>query len=154
MSARLLRTLALVLLLSLALPGCQWLKLKLGIGYDVIEATVGTPEATIQQALKAALEPDAKKGWIAFRGLLHSDQQNVGSLKSWESMKYSEMRQKVRYYVTNVASTGFTVKQWNEEDAGAVSVFIENLRSDMPTPCTLMKDPKQADAWRITRCSL
>jgi len=142
------------LLLLLALPGCQFVRLKLGIGYDVDIAAPGTPERVIQEALKASLEPDAEKGWGEFLNLLHTEQRDKGSLESWKGLKFREMRKKATNYVTNVATTGFTVKRIREEDDGNVSYFLYSPKTDMPTPCTVKPDPEQSNAWRITRCSL
>jgi len=142
------------LLALLALPGCQFLRLKLGFGYGVDVAVAGTPEAVIQDALKAAIEPDAEKGWVEFLKLLHTEQKDKGSLESWKGLKFREMRKKATNYVTNVATTGFTVKRVREEDDGNVSYFLHSPKTDMPTPCTVKPDPEQSNAWRITRCSL
>lgn len=142
------------LLLLLTLSGCQFLKLKTGIGYDVDVAASGSPERVIQEALKASLDPDAEKGWVDFLKLLHSEQKDKGSLDSWKSLKFREMRKKASNYVSNVATTGFTVKRVREEDDGNVSYFLHSPKTDMPTPCTVKPDPEQSNAWRITRCSL
>ena len=142
------------LLILLTLPGCQLVKLKLGIGYDVAVAAPGSPERVLQDALKAALEPDAEKGWVEFLKLLHTEQKDKGSLEAWKSLKFREMRKKATNYITNVATSGFTVKRIREEDDGNVSYFLLSPKTDMPTPCTVKPDPEQSNAWRITRCSL
>ena len=142
------------LLALLALPGCQFLRLKLGFGYTVDVAAPDTPERVLQDALKAALEPDAEKGWLEFLKLLHTEQKDKGSLEAWKSLKFREMRKKATNYITNVATSGFTVKRIREEDDGNVSYFLLSPKTDMPTPCTVKPDPEQSNAWRITRCSL
>jgi hypothetical protein len=142
------------MLALLALPACQWTRLKLGLGYDVDVAAPGTPEAVLQSVLKAGLEPDAEKGWLAFLKLLHTNQKDKGSLESWKGMKFRELRKKASNYVSNVSTTGFTVKRIREEDDGNISYFLHSPKTDMPTPCTVKPDPEQSNEWRVTRCSL
>ncbi len=150
------RLLVLLVLLALVLPtsGCNWARLKLGFGVDIAETEPGTPERVVQDALKAARDANPKKGWSVFMGLLHTNQKNVGSLKSWEGMKFRDFRKKVTYYITDPGKTAFKLMRVREDDDGGVSLFLQNSKSDMPTPCTVREDPDQSNQWRITRCSL
>jgi hypothetical protein len=150
------RILIVLVLLALVLPtsGCSWARLKLGLGIEITETEAGTPERIVQDALKAALDNNPKKGWSTFMGMLHTNQKNVGSLKSWEGMKYRDFRKKVTYYITDPGTTSYKLMRVRDEDDGGVSLYIQNIKSDMPTPCTVRQDPDDGMQWRITRCSL
>lgn len=154
MNARRLALIAALALLMVAPTGCKQIKMKLGMGYEVTDPAAGSPEHVIQQALDAGRNDNATKGWRAFMKLLHTDQHNPASLKSWETMKYASMRRKVDHFIVNEVGPSFKVMRIREEDNGSITYFLFTPNSDMPTPCTVKPDPQQADAWRITRCSL
>lgn len=153
---RLNRLLVLLVLIALVVPasGCNWTRLKLGLGYEISDTEAGTPERIIQDALKAARDANPKKGWSMFMAMLHTNQKNVGSLKSWEGMKFRDFRKKVTHYITDPATTSFKLMNVKEDDNGGISLYIQNDKSDMPTPCTVVRDPDDGNQWRITRCSL
>jgi hypothetical protein len=144
-----------VALLAAALvlsAGCRQIQL-MTFGITVEEAEPGTPEATIQAALRAAMEPDEDKGWAAFESLLHSTQkESPASKNNWRKMNYAKMRTKWKLFVTDIEGPAFHIQREREQTDGGLEIFLENKRSDLPTPCTVEQDFD--GAWRITKCSL
>ena len=135
--------------------GCRWVREKIGIGTVIEDPEPGTPEATIKLAIEAAATPDEDKGWKKFRRLLHSEQRkSPASERSWRENNFRAFRKKWKYYVLDPDKMSFRIvreREYEEED-GTLELFIENSKSEMPTPCSLKKD--HDGAWRIMKCSL
>jgi len=154
MRKRLLILLALLLAAGFVAEGCRKLQTRLGIGYDVTAPEEGTPEKVLQDALRAAADPDAEKGWQAFMRLLHSDERSPNSLSNWEGMTFSRMRRQVKHYLKDEAKFAFEIKDVRDLDDGGIKYFLFTSKSDMPTPCTLRPDKVANNQWRISGCSL
>ena len=153
----LLLIVALAGLLAIGFAGasCKKIKHGLGIGTTVSEAEEGTPEGTLHQAMTAALDKDAERGWRAFRKLLHSEEHNNIALRDWETLRFKRMRKQVHLYVSSEDPVTFEVRRIEERPNGAQRVFIYNSGNpENPTPCQLLIDEKQGGRWRIKYCSL
>lgn len=149
-------TLAIALIVGLALTtgACRTIKNKLGIAETVTDPAEGTPEKVIQDVLKAGLEKDADTGWRMFAKLLHSDQRTPAALEQWRSFNYQALRKKVELFVKDREQVSYGIERVDEELDGSLTFFLTNSKSDMPTPCNVVKDEKQNGEWRVKRCSL
>lgn len=127
---------------------------KVGIGRTVETPDVGSPEEVVQNALRAGLEVDMRKGWSMFRRLLHSSETSPIALRTWEGMRYPALRAKTELYVEDTTAMSYTILREERPTDDEVTLFLENAKSDVPTPCTLKTDPKNGGEWRIKRCSL
>lgn len=135
--------------LALSVAACQMVKMKLGIGAKVTNPEPGTPEATVQDVLRAASNPDEEKGWEHFATLLHSAEiDSPVAMTDWRNLKFPAIRKKVSYLVEDPASMAYVVMDRREEPP-SLSLFVKNSQSDLPTPCKLRQDPAAGNAWRV-----
>jgi hypothetical protein len=141
-----------LLVALLATGGCRKLKTMSGIGETIETPEPGTPEATVQEVLKAGLERSEQTGWERYSTLLHSTQQSTQSLRSWRQFNYVSLRKKVGNYLKDPTKFSFVIMDEEEGEDGTVTLFLESKNSEMPTPCTVKKDTD--GSWRITKCSL
>ncbi|NUN12548.1 MAG: hypothetical protein HUU55_02800 [Myxococcales bacterium] len=150
------RYLTYVLLIAFVLTlsaGCRTLKYKMGIATTVDAAEPGTPEATIQAALAAAMQLDEEVAWGQFRQLLHSNEiKSPQGEREWRTMRWPRMRRQVQLFVVDPGKASYKVLNERTLDDGNIEFYLQNSQSDLPTPCTVKKDTD--GAWRITRCSL
>lgn len=138
-----------VLALVLGLPGCQAVKNRLGIGVTVSNPDAGTPEKVIQEVLRTAMMPDAQDGWVAFASLLHSEEiASPAGMNEWETMRFPTLRRKASYLLKDKTALTYVVMEKRTE-GNTLKVFVQNQQSDMPTPCTLKRDPVNGNAWRV-----
>lgn len=145
---RVLTALALALAL-VAAAGCQKMKSKLGIGEVVTAPDSGSPEKVIQDVLKAGRMADDADGWIAFAGLLHSEEtSSPAGMNEWQTLRFPALRRKIDYLLLDKAALTYKMMEKREEGQN-VKVFVANSQSDTPTPCTLRRDPAQNNAWRV-----
>lgn len=128
---------------------CQKIKTKLGIGDTITNPEPGSPEKVLQDVLRSALEPDEEKGWLLFVSLLHSDETELPStISNWRQNKYPAIRRKVGYLVKDKSTVEYKIM--DRRDLGkSLKYFVENIASDMPTPCEVRQDPKQGNAWKV-----
>jgi hypothetical protein len=135
--------------LSLSATGCQKMKTKLGLGEVVTAPDPGTPEKAIQDVLKAGRMADEADGWIAFAGLLHSEETaSPAGMNEWQTLRYPSLRRKVGYLLLDKAALTYKLMDKREEGQN-VRVFVANSQSDAPTPCMVRRDPAQNNAWRV-----
>ena len=133
----------------LAVAGCQKIKTKIGIGETISNPEAGTPEKVIQDVLKAARMSDDNDGWQAFSTLLHSQEtSSPAAMNKWQTMVYPTMRRKADFLLVDKSALIYKLMDKREEGKD-VKVYVENSQSDMPTPCTLRRDPEQGNAWRV-----
>lgn len=133
----------------LAASGCQKVKTRLGIGETITNPDPGTPEKTIQDVLKAARAADEGEGWQVFSSLLHSQETSSPSaMNEWQTMRFPTIRRKVDYLLLDKSALIYKLMD-AREDGKDMKIFVANSRSDMPTPCTLRRDPEQGNAWRV-----
>jgi len=144
----------LVVAVALAAGACRTIKNKLGISETVTNPGEGTPERVVQDVLRAGLEKDAETGWKMFAKLLHSDQRTPAALQQWKAFNYPALRKKVELFVKDREAVSFGIERVDEEDDGSMTFFLTNSKSDMPTPCNVIKDKEANDEWRVKRCSL
>ncbi len=157
-SLRLSLSLALLLLLaSLALGGCnrvdKWLGCSMTTTVDA--ADLDSPEGVVLEAIKAAMEKDEAAGWLRFRDLLHSRQLiSQASEKNWRQLNFQTFRRKLPLYLEDDTIPVYRQCFQEEHHHDVVKVFLQNEKSEMPTPCTVRKDPEANGAYRIDLCSL
>ena len=150
-------SLALVLLAGSAATGCRGKYYLLWFGEEIENPESGTPEYVIQQALKAAADPDDGNGWQRYMALLHSrERESESRLADWRNFTYREFRKKVNHYVLDKKTFKYRMRRYDEGEEGdpSVTIYVESTKTDLPTPCRVKPDPKQGDAYRIVSCSL
>ena len=114
----------------------------------------GSPEAVIQQLLMGAMDPDVNAGWERTKGLLHSAKvPTLRGLQSYREMNYPASRRKVALFTPDDAKPHFLVTRTIVKAEDHVTIFVHNEKS-MPTPCSLRRDAKADNAWRVYDCSL
>lgn len=143
-----------VIALALSFGACRAIKNKLGLSETVEDPAENTPERVVQDVLRAGVEKDLETGWKMFAKLLHSEQRTTGSLQQWKAFKYSSLRKKVELYIKDREKMSYAIERVDDEPDGSVTIFITNSKSDMPTPCTVLRDEKANNEWRVKRCSL
>lgn len=150
MRARLLLAAVLVALVAVAgAAGCQKIRSKIGMGTTISSPDPGTPEKVIQDVLKAARMSDEADGWVAFSMLLHSQESSSpAAMNEWQTMRFPTMRRKVDFLLVDKAALVYKLMDKREEGK-ELKVYVNNSQSDMPTPCTLRRDPEQNNAWRV-----
>lgn len=145
--------LALIAVLATAGTGCKKLKHGLGFSTHVSEAEPGSPEATIQTAIKAAMQADETTGWRQFEPLIHSNQKgSPAAVREWRELRFTRMRKQWKNFVTEGGVAEFDVGRERELEDGTLEIYIDSKTAELPTPCAVKKDTD--GAWRITRCSL
>lgn len=133
--------------------GCRAAKEVVGIGTEVRSPAAGTPEAALQEVLRAAAMDDEEAGWAAFRPWVHPAQRPTEkSERDWREMAFARMRRQWRNYVVDQGTMAFVVMRTRTVGAEGVEVFIKSSKAEEPTPCTL--EPTPTGRWGLTRCSL
>jgi hypothetical protein len=134
-----------------SLSDCKWVKRKLKITTTVTETKQGTPDRIIQDVLKAAAEKDDELAWNTFFNLLHSEErETIASVKNWKEFKFPAIRRKVDYLIMERSSVSFKIAEERQDTDNYMQIFVENSKSDMPTPCILKKDPAQNNEWKVS----
>lgn len=144
-----------LLLVGATSGGCdlvQKQRMKM-LGITVDSPDKESAEWVIQQAVIAGLEKDEEKGWEKFQTLLHTDQRTPGSLRGWKEGAWGRLHRQAKSYAKDDKGT-IVLRDIHEMQNNALEIFVENAKSDMPTPCTVQQDKGQGGLWRITRCSL
>lgn len=137
------------LVLALSFGGCQKVKMKLGIGDKVTNPDPGTPEAIVQEVLRAASNPDEEAGWERFSALLHSAElDSPVAMNDWRNMKFPAIRKKAAYLIEDKNTMAYVVMDRREEPPSLI-LMVKNSQSDLPTPCKLRQDPSGGNAWRV-----
>jgi len=134
-------------------------------------AQPGTPEAVIQAALVAALEPDEDKGFQAYLALVHpsrkgqrvkrSGERRSGASRSIEQIRrysWRRFRKQAPDYILPASTGGFTLARMDPVEilpsTRRVRLFIvptNNPRRLSPPPMRLERSGK---GWLITANSL
>jgi len=139
----------LIAVLGVSAGSCQKVKMKLGIGDKVTNPDPGTPEAVIQDVLRAASDPDEEAGWERFSALLHSaEHDSPVALNDWRTMKFPAIRKKAGYLLDDRSAFSFVIMDRREEPPSLI-LLVKNSQSDLPTPCKLRPDPNANNAWRV-----
>ena len=145
------RAATILLILSfLALSGCRWTKLKLGLGYTVETPESETPEWVVQQVLKAASMEPFEDAWAEYSKYLHStEKDSVAAMQTWETLKFKALRNKHAKFIADASKTSYVLMEEREERDDYTILFVKITTSDMPTPCHLFKDPNEGGKWRV-----
>ncbi len=135
--------------LALSLGTCQKVKMKLGIGEVVTNPEPGTPEAVVQEVLRAALNPDEEAGWEHFVKFLHSEElDSPVAMNHWRNLKFPALCKKAIHLVQDPASVTFVIMDRREEPPSLI-LMVKNAKSELPTPCKLRQDPSAGNAWKV-----
>lgn len=151
--ARLAVVLALVLA-PLSLSACEAVdraRMKL-VGVVVDQPEVESAEWVIKEALHAAAEPDAEKGWERFQKILHSNERTTNALNGWRQFGWPRMRRQAKLYLDEQGR--FTLRDFKVQQNEGIDFFIESKVRELPTPCSVYIDHANNKLWRIKRCSL
>ena len=143
-----------VLLLGLSsLGGCRKIRFYVGWPEEVTNAPADSPEAVIQDALRAALEKGESKAWRQFRDLLHKDSiKTGGQRKLWRNERFARMRRQIKNYIRDPGLPSYALIGYKVLDSGEHVLLLESSASKVGTPCTLMRDAQKG--WKIKSCSL
>jgi len=86
---------------------------------------------------------------------MHSSQtDSQASESSWRTLNFAAFRRKVPLYLRDDTRPTYELAYAEEIRSDQVKLFVVNEMSEMPTPCTVKRDPKADGAWRIQMCSL
>jgi len=158
------RRLAIVLLLALTFSACQSIKLTIDkirmktIGITVIDPEPDSAEWVLMEALEAAKDDNAERGWERFQKVLHTSERSPNALRSWYTGAWPRMRRQADDYDINGDGSFkiVNVKDMVKSIGGLAGLefYIVSRKKEMPTPCAVYLDEEHGDAWRIRRCSL
>jgi len=146
----------LVLFVSAALSGCQMIRKKSGWTSTVSEPDAGTPEAVVHKVMEAAMLDDYDKSWKKLKRLFHHKiKSSAGDLRNWESLYWKKgSRKKIRkglyFDDDDEVVWQFAYMEGEGTKTQPLQLFVYNEGNpDYPTPCTLARDSKANDEWRI-----
>ncbi|MCO4760071.1 MAG: hypothetical protein KC502_01090 [Myxococcales bacterium] len=155
---------ALILVLSFGLAGCDALKMTVDkvrmklIGITVTDPERESAEWVLMQAIEAAADKNAERGWEKFQKVLHTSERSPNALRSWYTGAWPRMRRQVSDYDINGDGSFkiVNVKEMVKSSGGTAGLefYIVSRKKEMPTPCAVYLDENHDDKWRIRRCSL
>ena len=148
--------LALLLLAAAFLPGCNTIRKYLGWGKTIESPEAGTPEAVIQDVIRAGLEQDEKKGWNIFMSQLHSQERtSAGSVTTCKRTYWPAFRRKVRFLVLDPGIPSYELIYTEPSpDEIFMKVFVKSSAAEVPTPISVKRDPQAGNVWRLAQCSI
>lgn len=136
------------------LLGCEAVdkaRMKL-VGVTVDQPEAETAEWVLAEALHAAMEPDADKGWERFQKVLHSQERTPSALAGWQQFGWPRMRKQAKNYLDEDGR--FVLRDFRNQQNEGIDFFLENRTRELPTPCSVYLDYANNKLWRIKRCSL
>lgn len=136
------------------LLGCEAVdkaRMKL-VGVTVDQPEPETAEWVLAEALHAAVDPDADKGWERFQQVLHSQERSPAALASWQQFGWPRLRKQARNYLDEEGR--FVLRDFRNQQNEGIDFFLENRTRELPTPCSVYLDYANNKLWRIKRCSL
>jgi hypothetical protein len=146
--------LVLVCTAFVGLLGCEAVdkaRMKL-VGVTVDHPEAETAEWVLAEALQAAVDPDAEKGWERFQQVLHSQERTPAALASWQQFGWPRLRKQARHYLDEEGR--FVLRDFRNQQNEGIDFFLENRTRELPTPCSVYLDYANNKLWRIKRCSL
>jgi hypothetical protein len=149
MNRRVSLLIVVALVAGLSFSSCRTIRLKLGLGYTVENPKPGTPEAAMQDVLKALTVRDSARSWTQFLRLLHSHEHQTGFINTWKKLKFRHLRKVAKYYILDPSKYSFKVKRIQEGLEGTLILYLSNPNTDVPTPCKFKRDPAHGNAWRV-----
>lgn len=157
-------TVALAVAMVLGLSGCDSIKMTVDkirmktIGITVSNPDNGSAEWVLMEAMEAARDKNAERGWERFQKILHSSERSPNALRSWYTGAWPRMRRQAMDYDINGDGSFkiVNVKEMVKSIGGIAGLefYIVSRKKEMPTPCAVYLDEEHGDAWRIRRCSL
>ena len=153
---RLVAFLAALLLAAALLPGCNTIRKYLGWGKTVESAEAGTPEAVIQNVIRAGLEEDQKKAWMDLLEQLHSQERTAaGSATTCRRTYWPAFRRKVRFLALDPSIPSFElIYTETSSDDLFMKVFVKSSAAEVPTPISVKRDPQAGNGWKLAHCSI
>jgi hypothetical protein len=128
------------------------------IGITVENPEEGSPEKVIQDAMKAALDPNEEEGFTKFKALLHTDETEIPNrVTHYNELAFPRFRKQVHQYVKDKDKATFVIKRWDElqeDQLLMIYVEVDPKYSDMPRPIKLKRDKNDGNKWRILDISL
>ncbi len=149
------RFLVFPIVLALALScatGCQWIRTKMGMGWDVENPEKESPEWVIQRVLEAAGKEPFAAAWEEYSQYLHSEEQNsIVAMKEWETLRFPALRRKHECFLrpTDDDKYAYEVKEILDRRQDYLEYRVSCKTTDMPTPCHLIQDPGQGGKWGV-----
>lgn len=150
----------LVVGLGLALGGCQkvedaWINVA---GKKVSNPEKETEDWVLMEAMKAARNDNAERGWERFQKVLHTSERTPNALRGWYKDAWPRMRRQVSHYDFDGKGSfeivGVKTMSGSDGSVTGREYRIKSSKKQMPTPCAVYIDAEQGGAWRIRRCSL
>ena len=155
---------ALAIAMVIGLSGCDSVKMTIDkirmktIGITVCEPEKGSAEWVMMEAIEAASDKNAERGWERFQKVLHTSERSPNALRSWYTGAWPRMRRQISDY--DLDGDGcykiVNVKEMVKSYGGLAGLefYIVSRKKDMPTPCAVYLDDEHGGAWRVRRCSL
>ncbi|PIE20159.1 MAG: hypothetical protein CSA66_01225 [Proteobacteria bacterium] len=137
---------------AFALGGCA--KCQEMIGTRTIDnPEEESPEWVLQQVLIAAMDPDTDSGYKKLYPYLHSQlTESRAAESSFRMMNFEAIHRKVKLFLVDDSKPVYEIDYREELDNGELKIFVVNEGS-LPTPCSLSRDPKANNNWRVLhRC--
>ena len=149
--------LAVFITVSVSVSGCQMIRKKAGITTTVTDPEEGTPEEVIQKVMEAAMLDDEEKGFRKLKKLFHHKvTSSKGDMKNWKQLYWPKnTRKKVRkglfFENDDEVVWKFAYMEGEGTNTQPLKFYVYNEGNpDLPTPCTLARDPKAGDEWRVS----
>ncbi|MBD89058.1 MAG: hypothetical protein CL940_01825 [Deltaproteobacteria bacterium] len=148
--------LLLVAVLVLSGPG---LAAKSGKSRTVTQAAKGSPEALIASALVAAQDKDEKKGFDAYKKLVHPDRRSSAiALVQLRRYSWKRFRAQAADYILGGTTSGFVIVREEPERASkrgqSARLFIDPINNAKRTYPVPIRFKKQDGDWYILSNSL
>ena len=152
MPTRTTRLLVVLLAALFVLPGCDWIRERVGMAKTVSSPEKESAEWVVQRVLEAASKEPFEEAFHDYRQYLHSSEKNSPQgMKEWETLRFPALRRKHQCFLAGDDDDKFAYdrmeRRENREDY--VVIFVKCKTSEMPTPCHLFKDPEEGGKWRV-----
>lgn len=144
--------------------GCDSLKSTLDkarmklVGVTVTNPERESAEWVLKQAIEAARDKNAERGWEKFQKILHSSEQSPNALRGWYTGAWKRLGRQVEDYILE-DGVSFKIVDYKEVMSSTgqlvgLDYYIVSRKKEMPTPCAVYRDDEKGGKWRIRRCSL
>ena len=148
---------AVLVMVAVSMSGCQMVRKKLGITTAVSDPDADTPEGLVHAVMKAAMLDDEEKGFGKMKKLFHHKiTSSKGDMKNWKQLYWPKnTRKKVRKGLFFEDDDEVVWQFAYMEGEGTATVplkyYVYNEGNpDLPTPCTMARDSKANDEWRVS----
>ena len=126
---------------------------------QISKPEAGTPDAVIQKALLAAINPDESAGFQAYLDLVHPDQKSTEkAITQLRRYSWNRFRKQAHDYIVKGTKADFIVTRRDpekiEKNTKQVRIFlapVANTKRSYPTPIRMQRENGK---WLITANSL